>query len=80
LRDAELNLRWTYAIFDEARTSIGPVITDYHQRRPNMGNGGFTPALVHCFGRKKLAEQRELLKQKAQKRRHRAWARKRDRS
>lgn len=80
LRDAELNLQWTYATFDEARGRMAPTIQDYNQRRPNMGNGGFTPALVHRHGRKKLTEQRELLKQKAQERRYRAWARKRDRS
>ncbi len=80
LRDVELNLQWTYATFDEARTSIGPTIQDYNHRRPNMGNGGFTPSLVHRHGRKTLMEQRVLLKQKAQERRYRAWARKRDRS
>lgn len=80
LRDLELNLQWTYATFDEARESVGPTIQDYNQRRPNMGNGGFTPSLVHRHGRKKLMMQRELLKQKAQERRYRSWATKKNRS
>jgi hypothetical protein len=40
----------------KARSNIAHKILDYNQRRPNEGNGGFAPLMLHLEGRSLLME------------------------
>lgn len=73
LKHEEINLQYEYIDENEARTRIGKTIQDYIFRRPNAGNGGFAPIMVHMFGRKYMIERRENARQLTQNRRRNFW-------
>lgn len=65
LKHEEIKLQAEYDNEDEARTRINRAIRDYNFRRPNAGNGGFAPQMVHLIGRAPLTKRREEGRQKA---------------
>lgn len=73
LKTEEITLQSFYSDEATARRRIHKKIWDYNNRRPNQGNGGFAPALIHRHGRKKLMEQRKLDRQRTNDRRKEYW-------
>lgn len=73
LKEEEIKLQDFYANEAEARIRIQRKIWDYCNRRPNAGNGGFAPALVHRLGRKILMDQRKKYRQESRDKRKEFW-------
>ena len=73
LKHEEIKLQPEYENEDQARTRIDRAIRDYNFRRPNSGNGGFAPQLVHLRGRASLTKRREDGRQKARNMRVNHW-------
>jgi putative transposase len=73
LKSEEINLQPEYESEQEALTRISATIQDYNTKRPNAGNGGFSPNAVHQIGRYKLTERRKEARQKAELKRRRHW-------
>jgi transposase InsO family protein len=73
LKHEEIKLQSEYENEDEARARIDRAIRDYNFRRPNAGNGGFAPQLVHLRGRASLTKRREDGRQKARNIRVNYW-------
>lgn len=73
LKHEEINLQYEYVDENEGRTRIGKTIQDYIFRRPNAGNGGFAPIMVHMFGRKYMITRRENARQMTEKKRRNFW-------
>jgi putative transposase len=73
LKREEINLQEQYANEAEAKKSIGQTILDYNSNRPNQGNGGFAPNLVHHAGRAVLTKNRLAARQRTQEMRRKHW-------
>jgi putative transposase len=73
LKREEINLQEQYASEPEATKSIGQTIFDYNANRPNQGNGGFAPNLVHHAGRAVLTKRRLAARQRTQEMRRKHW-------
>lgn len=73
LKHEEIKLQPEYQCEDDARSRIDRAIRDYNFRRPNAGNGGFAPHLVHLRGRAPLVKRRALGRQKAKDMRLKHW-------
>jgi len=73
LKREEIKLQPEYASEDEARKRIAAAIWDYNWRRPNAGNGGFSPNSVHLQGRKALTERRKEARQRTENIRRKHW-------
>lgn len=73
LKHEEIKLQAEYASEEEARERIDKAIRDYNFRRPNSGNGGFAPILVHKRGRLALTNRRAAGRQKAKNMRINHW-------
>lgn len=73
LKREEINLQEQYANEREAKESIGKTISDYNENRPNQGNGGFAPNLVHHVGRTVLTKIRVAARQRTQEMRRKHW-------
>jgi len=73
LKREEINLQEQYANEADAKTSIGQTIFDYNAHRPNQGNGGFAPNLVHYVGRAVLTKNRIAARQRTQAMRRKHW-------
>lgn len=73
LKHEEIKLQAEYSSEVEAQSRIKRAITDYNFRRPNSGNGGFAPNLVHHMGRSALSERRAQGRQRARKMRILHW-------
>lgn len=73
LKREEINLQEQYANEPEAKKSIGQTIFDYNANRPNQGNGGFAPNLVHHAGRAVLTKNRTAARQRTQEMRRKHW-------
>ncbi len=58
LKWEEINLEGEYQSEEQARPRLGSAIWHYNFRRPNSGNGGFAPNIVHLLGRTLLSERR----------------------
>lgn len=75
LKREEINLQEQYANEVEAKEAIGQTIFDYNTNRPNQGNGGFAPHLVHHVGRTVLTKNRLVARQRTQEMRRKHWKR-----
>lgn len=75
LKREEINLQEQYANEVEAKEAIGQTIFDYNANRPNQGNGGFAPNLVHHAGRAVLTKNRLAARQRTQEMRRKHWKR-----
>lgn len=75
LKREEINLQEQYASESEAHQSIAKTILDYNANRPNQGNGGFAPNLVHHVGRAVLTKNRLAARQRTQEMRRKHWKR-----
>jgi putative transposase len=73
LRREELSFQEAYKDEPEAYRRISATITDYNGARPNAGNGGFAPNLVHAFGRHRLTEEREANRRLTERQRRDFW-------
>lgn len=73
MKDEEINLQREYSDEKEAVGRIGASVYDYNYFRPNAGNGGFAPAIVHSVGRKILMERRLRGRQTATNKRRIFW-------
>jgi putative transposase len=73
LKREEINLQEQYANEAEAKKSIEQTINDYNANRPNQGNGGFAPNLVHHSGRAELTKHRMAARQRTQEMRRKHW-------
>jgi putative transposase len=73
LKHEEISLQDQYTHEEEAQRRIGSAIADYNHRRPNAGNGGFAPIMVHMFGRKFMIERRESARQLTREKRRKYW-------
>lgn len=73
LKREEIKLQEQYGRESEARSRIAAAIRDYNFRRPNAGNGGFTPNAVHVHGRWALTERRKKARQHTENRRRSHW-------
>ena len=73
LKHEEISLQYEYDDEKQARSRIGATIQDYIFRRPNAGNGGFAPIMVHMFGRKSMITRRENARQMTEKKRRIFW-------
>ncbi len=73
LKEEEIKLQDHYASESEAIRRIHNKIWDYNHRRPNSGNGGFAPNLVHQLGRKVLWDQRKKDRQETETKRRQFW-------
>lgn len=73
LKREEINLQEQYANEPEAKKLIGQKIFDYNANRPNQGNGGFAPNLVHHVGRAVLTKNRLEARQRTQEMRRKHW-------
>jgi len=73
LRREELNFQYEYGSEPEAQRKIGHTIFDYNFQRPNQGNGGFAPAMVHQHGRSMLTRHREEARHRAELERRDHW-------
>jgi putative transposase len=73
LKREEINLQEQYANEPEAKKLIGQKIFDYNANRPNQGNGGFAPNLVHHVGRAVLTKNRLESRQRTQEMRRKHW-------
>ena len=51
LKAEEIKLQPMYKSELEAQSRINAVIADYNYKRPNMGIGGYAPAIIHQTGR-----------------------------
>ena len=78
LRREELNFQYEYASENEAQRKIGHTIFDYNNQRPNEGNGGFAPAMVHQHGRALLSKLREEARQRSEAERRNYWKKPKD--
>lgn len=65
LKHEEISLQKNYIDEKHAQEQIGKKIADYNFYRPNMGNGGFAPAVIHKQGRKKMHALRKSYRQTA---------------
>lgn len=74
LKHEEISLQKNYIDEKHAQEQIGQKIADYCFFRPNMGNGGFAPAVIHKHGRKKMYEQRKINRQNAFTVRRNGWS------
>ena len=63
LKHEEITLQKNYIDEKHGQEQIGKKITDYNFYRPNMGNGGFAPAVIHEHGRMKMHELRKHYRQ-----------------
>ena len=73
LKHEEIHLQYEYTDEKEARSRMDNTIQDYIFRRPNAGNGGFAPIMVHMFGRKYMITRRENARQMTEKKRRNFW-------
>jgi putative transposase len=73
LKREEINLQEQYANEAEAKEAISQTIFDYNANRPNQGNGGFAPNLVHHTGRAVLTKNRLAARQRTQEMRRKHW-------
>lgn len=73
LKWEEIDLQDCYRNHQEARDRIGAMIWDYNYERPNSGNGGFAPAVVHAQGRSTLTKKRFVARQKTRNERITYW-------
>jgi transposase InsO family protein len=73
LKWEEIDLQECYRDHSEARDRIEHIIGDYNYERPNSGNGGFAPAVVHAQGRGKLTKGRLAARQKTRNERITYW-------
>lgn len=73
LKREEILLEGEYKSESEAQRKIGHAIFDYNNLRPNAGNGGFAPSIVHQHGRKVLADQRIKHRQDSENERRNFW-------
>lgn len=73
LKWEEIELEGEYESEERARSRLRTTIQDYNFRRPNAGNGGFAPNIVHVLGRKILAERRKTARQTTEARRRKHW-------
>lgn len=73
LKWEEIQLEGEYESEDRARSRLRATIWDYNFRRPNSGNGGFAPNIVHVLGRKILSERRKTARQTTAVRRRKHW-------
>lgn len=73
LKREEIKLQEQYEDEAEARRRIDAAIFDYNFRRPNAGNGGFSPNSVHLQGRAILNKRRKEARQSTENRRRRHW-------
>lgn len=73
LKREEINLQDQYTTEVEAYSRISDAIWDYNFRRPNAGNGGFSPNSVHTQGRRPLTERRKAARQQTESRRRKHW-------
>lgn len=73
LKREEILLQDEYKKEKEAQRKIGYSIFDYNNLRPNAGNGGFAPSIVHQHGRRLLTEQRIKYRQKSEIERRNYW-------
>ncbi len=78
LRREELNFQYEYESENEAQRKIGHTIFDYNNRRPNEGNGGFAPSIVHQHGRAVLTKLREEARQRTEAERRNYWKKPKD--
>lgn len=78
LRREELNFQYEYSSEDEGQRKIGHTIFDYNNQRPNEGNGGFAPSIVHQHGRAVLTKLREEARQLAAAERRSHWKKPKD--
>lgn len=74
LKHEEISLQKNYIDEKHAQEQIGQKIADYNFYRPNMGNGGFAPAVIHKHGRKKMYEERKINRQTALNERINSWS------
>jgi transposase InsO family protein len=73
LKWEEIDLEGEYESEEQARSRLRATIEDYNHRRPNAGNGGFAPNMVHLVGRKILTERRKTARQTTEARRRKHW-------
>jgi transposase InsO family protein len=73
LKWEEINLEGSYTSEEHGRTRLRAAIFDYNFRRPNAGNGGFAPNIVHVLGRHVLSERRKTARQETEVRRRKHW-------
>jgi len=73
LKREEILLEGEYESESEGQRKIGYAIFDYNNLRPNSGNGGFAPSVVHQHGRKVLADQRIKYRQESENERRNFW-------
>lgn len=73
LKWEEINLESSYASEERARGRLSTAIFDYNFRRPNAGNGGFAPNIVHVLGRHVLSERRKTARHETELRRRKHW-------
>ena len=73
LKWEEIHLEGFYESEERARTRLAAAIFDYNFRRPNAGNGGFAPNIVHVLGRAVLSERRKTARQETEVRRRKHW-------
>jgi len=73
LKREEIDLQGEYENETEGRKKIGAKIWDYNFRRPNAGNGGFSPNSVHIQGRAVLTQRRKQSRQTTENQRRRHW-------
>lgn len=73
LKWEEIQLEGEYESEERARSRLRAMIWDYNFRRPNSGNGGFAPNIVHVLGRRILSERRKTARQTTEVRRRKHW-------
>ena len=73
LKWEEIHLEGEYDSEERARSRLRAAIWDYNFRRPNSGNGGFAPNIVHVLGRAILSERRKTARQTTEARRRKHW-------
>ena len=73
LKHEEISLQYEYTDEKDGRSKIRTAILDYIFRRPNSGNGGFAPIMVHSFGRRFMITRRENARQETEKKRRKFW-------
>jgi len=66
LKREEILLQDEYKNETQAQEKIGHSIFDYNNLRPNAGNGGFAPSIVHQHGRRIPTEKRLMNRQKTE--------------
>ena len=65
LKREEISLEENYINEQYAQERLGKKIHDFNFYRPNIGNGGFAPAVIHQHGRKKMTDLRKTNRQTA---------------